>query len=79
MKYDKDKVDEIVLALMYLNIFQDGPGIRAWKGFDWEALERLHEEGYISDPKGKAKSIVVTEEGMRRSEELFRKHFGKTV
>jgi Mn-dependent DtxR family transcriptional regulator len=29
---------------------------------------------YISDPKGKAKFVWLTDEGARLSEELFRKH-----
>lgn len=77
MEYDKDKVDEMVLALLFLTTFDEGQyGARAWKGHDWDALDRLHAKGYISDPKGRAKSVVVTEEGLRRSRELFAKHFG---
>jgi hypothetical protein len=29
MEYDKDKVDETVLALLYLTMFDDKPGRRA--------------------------------------------------
>jgi len=76
MEYDKDKVDEMVLALLYLTTFELRPGIRAWKGHDWNALDRLHQMGYISNPKGKAKSVVVTEEGARLSRKLFESHFG---
>jgi len=33
MEYDKDKVDETALALLYLTTFQEkGYGPRAWKG-----------------------------------------------
>lgn len=76
MEYDKEKVDEMVLALLYLTSFHDEFGLRAWKGFDWDALDRLHQKGYISDPKGKARSIVMTEAGGTLSEALFLKHFG---
>lgn len=48
---------------------------RAWKGFDWNTLDRLHAKGYISDPATKAKSVVMTEEGVKRAEELFEKYF----
>lgn len=34
MEYNKDKVDEMVLALLYLTMFQDKPAWRAWKGYD---------------------------------------------
>lgn len=74
--YDRERVDEVVLALLYLNAFEDHFAVRAWKSFDWDAMDRLHEKGYISDPKSKAKSIVLTEEGLKLAEELFEKHFG---
>ncbi|WP_234854652.1 DUF6429 family protein [Paracoccus everestensis] len=48
---------------------------RAWKGFDWDVLERLHARGLIADPVNKAKSVVLTDEGLRQSEELFRALF----
>ena len=74
MDYDEDKVDELVLALLCLT--QTGEG-RAWKGHDWDAMERLHAKGYISDPKSKAKSVVLSEEGERLSQELFERHFAR--
>ena len=40
-------------------------------------MDRLHAKGYISDPKSKVKSVVVTAAGVQRSRELFEKHFGK--
>ena len=76
MEYDKDKVDELVLALLYLTSFSDKYSTRAWKGMDWDAMDRLHEKGYISNPKGKAKSVMLTKDGQRLSRELFIKHFG---
>jgi predicted transcriptional regulator len=42
----------------------------------WEVLDRLYEKGYIGDPKGKAKSVILTEAGEKLSEELFFKYFG---
>ncbi len=79
-RYNKDKVAEVVLALMYLNLWQeDKPPFavhRAWKSFPWEALDRLYEQGYIDNPRSKAKSVVLTEEGLRKAEELFFRWFG---
>jgi hypothetical protein len=72
MELDNERIDEAVLALLFLGRYD---GVRAWKSFDWAAMERLHTKGLISDPVGKAKSVVFTEEGLRRSEELFRKLF----
>ena len=77
MEYDKDKVDEMALALLYLTSFQDQYGTRAWKGMDWEVMNRLYEKGYIGDPKGKARSVILTKIGEKLSEELFFKNFGK--
>ena len=76
MEYDEDKVNEATLALLYLNLFEDRWGARAWKSMPWEAMDRLHEKGLIGDPKSKAKSVVLTEEGLIAAEEAFRKLFG---
>lgn len=72
MEIDRDKIDEAVLALLWLTLHDER---RAWKGFDWDALERLHARGLIADPVNKAKSVVLTDEGRRQSEELFRALF----
>jgi len=71
------KVDEVVLALLYLTTFKDKPNWRAWKGHNWDSLDRLHQKGYISNPATKAKSVLLTEEGAKRSEDLFEKYFTK--
>jgi hypothetical protein len=33
-------------------------------------MDRLFDKGYILDPRGKAKSVVLTGEGMVRSERM---------
>ncbi len=71
MDYDEDKVDDMVLALLHLTSFRDHGFVRAWKGHDWDALNRLHEKGLISDPKSKSKSVVLSDDGARRAQELF--------
>jgi hypothetical protein len=72
MELDNDRIDEAVLALLFLGRHE---GARTWKLFDWAAMERLHAKGLISDPVGKAKSVVFTEDGLRQAEELSRKLF----
>ena len=72
MEIDIERVDEAVLALLLLGLHE---GCRVWKGFDWDAMERLHQKGLISDPVGKAKSVVLTEEGQREAERLFAQIF----
>ena len=73
-EFDTDKIDQTVLALLYLGLHNE---FRAWKGFDWDAMDRLYEKGFIGDPKGKAKSVGFTEEGQAESERLFWEMFGK--
>jgi len=74
MDIDTDKIDEAVLALLHLTLHD---GNRAWKGVDWEAMNRLYEKGFISNPVGKAKSVLLTERGLAESEKVFRKLFSK--
>ena len=76
MEYDEEKVDEIVLALLYLTSFTQSGITRAWKGHDWDVLNRLHEKGLIGDPKSKSKSVVLSKEATQESAKLFWKHFG---
>lgn len=74
MKLHDDKVDQAVLALLLLGRHD---GFRAWKGFDWDAMNRLHEKGFISDPRGKAKSVMFTQEGLQEAEHLLEKLFSQ--
>jgi hypothetical protein len=71
---DAEKVVQAVLALLHLGLHD---GYRVWKGFDWEAMGRLHEKGYITDPVGSAKSVLLTEEGLRESARLLRTLFAR--
>ena len=71
------RIDEAVLALLYLGIVERHPsgGARTWKSFDWSAMERLHAKGLISDPVSKARSLVLTDTGLRRAEAAFHRLF----
>ena len=77
MAIDEQKIDDVVLALLYLTTFEDKPRLRAWKGHSWDVLDRLHRKAYISDPATKAKSVLLTDEGAKRSQELFEKYFAE--
>jgi hypothetical protein len=68
MEIDLDKIDDTVLGLLWLTLHDER---RAWKGFDWGVLDRLHQKGSIADPANKARSVVFSDEGLRRAEELF--------
>ncbi len=72
MKINEEKIDEMILALMYLGLHDNG---RTWKSFDWDSLNRLHEKNLISNPVNKTKSVLLTEEGEKLAEQLFKKYF----
>lgn len=74
MEVDTDRVDEAVLALLHLTLHD---GARAWKSHDWDALDRLHARGMIGNPRGRAKSVVLTPEGLAEAERLCSALFGR--
>ena len=74
---DQDKLAEAALAILSLTASGDEFGARAWKGMDWDLTDLLYEKGWICDPKGKAKSVVFTEEGASLAAIFMEKHFGK--
>ena len=74
MEIDEDKIDKTVLALLQLTLHDE---FRAWKGMDFEVMNRLHEKGYILDPVGKQKSVVHTDQGLSESDKLFKELFSK--
>ena len=74
MEIDEGKVDDAVLALLYLTLHD---GHRAWKGMDFDVMNRLHEKGYIDNPINKTKSVWLTDEGLQKSELLFKKLFSQ--
>ncbi len=75
MEIDDEKIDAAVLALLWLTLHDER---RAWKSFDWDAMDRLHRKGMIADPANKAKSVVLTDEGLRQAEILFQTLFKRT-
>ncbi|GAA3073375.1 DUF6429 family protein [Rhizobium viscosum] len=74
MDIDEDKIDAAALALLWLTLHDER---RAWKGLDWDVTDRLFKKGLIEDPANKSKSVVLTDEGLRRSEELFHSLFAR--
>ena len=74
MDIDTEKVDEAVLAILYLTLHDR---VRAWKGVDWDVLTRLHDKGLIHDPVGKHKSVIFTDDGLREAQRCFRELFAK--
>jgi len=74
MDIDDDKIDDAALALLYLTLHDTD---RAWKGIDFDVLDRLHKKGLIGNPVGKTKSVVLTEQGLSLSKSLFEEMFKK--
>ncbi|MBD1390657.1 hypothetical protein IC617_17420 [Neiella sp. HB171785] len=74
MELDEDKIDEAALALLSLTLHDN---CRAWKQLDWDITNRLHGKGLLSDPVGKSKSVVFTEEGLRQAELALQRLFAK--
>jgi hypothetical protein len=66
-------VEEAGFAILGLTLHD---GNRAWKGFSWDLMDRWHERGWILDPKGKTKSVVLTDDGVAKARELLRVRFG---
>lgn len=67
MEYDDKLIEDAVLAL--LATFSSDSG-NARKGFDYETMSRLYEQGFISDPVNKNKSTWLTEEGLERGRQI---------
>ena len=64
----------MTLLLIYLCSWEEHPLPdvtirRAWKGYLFEMLDALEERGYISQTR-RAKSVTLTEEGVRRAQEI---------
>ena len=73
-------IKELTLLLIYLTSWEEDAGLikvqRSWKGYPFEVLDKLDEEGYIDGSKH-AKSVYLTEEGLSKVKELMKKYIGK--
>lgn len=74
MTLDTDKIDDAALAILSLTLHD---GDRVWKGIDWDITDRLFAKGLIHDPKNKAKSLTLTQEGLERAREILAREFSK--
>jgi hypothetical protein len=72
MKLNQQKVEEAVLAVLWLTLHDE---VRAWKSIDWDTMDRLHEIGFISDPARRAKSVAFTEKGLAEAERAAKRLF----
>jgi len=72
----RSKMQEAVLALLGAFEFENG---RVWKRYDFAVMDALHAQGWITDPHGRAESVHLTPEGMRKAKALAAERFGKTL
>ena len=75
----KEAAKELTMMLMYLTKFNgkshfESDLYRAWKGFNFDIINDLDEEGYIQQGSHRSKSLAITDEGMELSRELLAKY-----
>ena len=75
MELDTDKLDAAALAILSLTLHD---GQRVWKSIDWAITDRLFEKGLIENPAGRAKSLVLTKEGLAEAEAVLAGLFSKS-
>jgi len=76
MAVNEERAGDLVLALMQLTLHEE---CRAWKSYDWDIMNYLHERGFISDPRSKAKSVILSDDGLARSREMYAKYLEAPV
>jgi len=74
---ESELLEDLTLFLLYVHSWREKVVehfyvARSWKGYDFDVLDRLNEKGYIRGSH-KAKSVILTDEGLKRAEELKRK------
>ncbi len=69
-------MENLALALIYLSSWKEGEAgtdeRRAWKGYDFNILDKLKEKGFVNFSNS-AKSLYVTVDGVRKAEEAVEK------
>ena len=75
----KQAIKELSLLLMTLTGWEEDSRndpekkvVRCWKGYSFEILNELEEEGFITQ-FGNAKSCLISEEGQKKALELKEK------
>jgi hypothetical protein len=71
---------QLALTLIYLSAWKeenfDTEVYRAWKGYGFDILDQLKEEGLIGF-SNKAKSVVLSAEGIENAKKLIQKFLEK--
>jgi hypothetical protein len=76
-----EQLKELNLLVLYLSGWEEdsrkAPGqkiFRSWKGYLFDILNEFEEKEFIKQNR-KSKSVVFTEKGKRKAEEIKKKHF----
>lgn len=74
----RENIKELTLLLLYLTSWKESDEImgdchRSWKGYPFELLDELKEEGYVFG-SNKSKSIYLKPEGIKEAEKLVEKY-----
>ena len=76
----KKAIKELTLLLMYLNRFTDEKNFKtakdfyAWKGYNFDIINKLDDEDFISQGKYRSKSVYITEKGIEEAKKLLEKY-----
>ena len=71
----EEQIKELTLLLLYLTSWKEKDPfgdecLRAWKGYDFDVLNKLQEENLIGGSTYKAKSTYLTEDGINKAKEF---------
>lgn len=80
-------IEELTLLLMYLTSWEEESLYydednnlnkdklkNSWKGYSFEVINELTDNGYLFASKHKNKSVTLTKEGQKLAEELAKKY-----
>ena len=73
---NKQAVKELTLMLLFLTSWTEKDlheVQRSWKGYDFDILNELADEGFISDSK-RSKSVYLFEDGVVKANSLLKKY-----
>ena len=78
----KIALEELTMVMLYLSRFKesdrftDGDALLAWKGYNFEILNKLDDEDYIRQGThpSKSKSVYITQAGIEKAKELMKKY-----
>lgn len=74
---EREVVKELVLALLYITSWEeegyDKTTYRSWRGYPFELLDELTNEGLITG-NHRAKSIYLSDEGVKKAIEIISKY-----